>query len=128
MDKQDVDMEPGSWRSTLRRLALYGGAYAAWIAASALGGLDVFLFRAALNQVYILFHLSPSSFRFVDRSSVFVAGAAWLFLMMLGEGYFVGAVEKNDLRRRVVKVFGVLGLAAGVLYLIPLLLVTLKLA
>jgi hypothetical protein len=119
-------MEPSSLRSSLRRLAVYGGAYAVWLAASALGGLDIFLLRSAFDQIYILFQFSTTAYHFIDRAILLVLGAAWLFLMMLGEGYFVGAVEKGLLRQRTVKVFAILGSAAVVLYVVPLLLTALK--
>jgi hypothetical protein len=121
-------MAQSSWRSTLRRAAAVGAAYAAWIVASALGGLDILLLRAALNQVYVLLRLQPNAFHFIDRLVVFVAGAVWFFLLILGEGYFLQAVDKGSLRRLFFRVVAVLGGAALVLYLIPVVVGLLKLA
>lgn len=111
---------------SLRRILVYVVAYGAWLVTSAAGIVDILLFRAAMNQLYILAHWKPDAFHFFDRLFLFIIGGAFLFVMILGEGYFVGAVEKGDLRRRIVKVLSIEVVLAAVFYLIPLLAAALK--
>ncbi len=111
---------------TLRRILVYVVAYGAWLVTSAAGFVDILLFRAAMNQLYVLAHWEPDAFHFIDRLFLFLIGGVFLFVMILGEGYFVGAVERNDLGRRIVKVLGLEVVLAVVLYLIPLLAAALK--
>jgi hypothetical protein len=110
----------------LKRILTYVGAYSAWLVASAAGLVDFLLFRAAINQVYVLAGWKDDAFHFVDRLALFIVGGAFIFVMFLGEGYFNDAVKRNDLRRRVVKTFSIEAVVGGVLYVIPLLAAALK--
>jgi hypothetical protein len=110
----------------LKRILTYIGAYSAWLVASAAGLVDLLLFRAAINQIYILAGWKDDAFHFIDRLALFVVGGLFVFVMFLGEGYFTDAVKRGDLRRRVLKVFAIEAVVGGVLYLIPLLAAALK--
>jgi hypothetical protein len=111
---------------TLRTVLTYLLAYAVWLIASAGGILEILLFRAALNQSYILAYLPREAFHFIDRSMLFVFGTAWVFLMVLGEGYFRDGAAGGDLKRRIIRVLGSEVVLAVILYLIPVAMAVLK--
>lgn len=111
---------------SLSRILKHVVAYGAWLVASAAGFVDILLFRAAMNQLYILAHWEPDAFHFWDRLFLFLIGGVFLFVMILGEGYFVEAVERGDLRRRIVKVLGSEAVLAALLYVVPLLAAAIK--
>lgn len=106
-------------KQTVRTVLSYLFAYAIWLVASAGGILIILLFRAALNQSYIIAHMPKEAFHFIDRSSLFVFGVAWIFLMVMGEGYFRDGAARGDLQRRTVRVLGLEAVSAAILYLIP---------
>jgi hypothetical protein len=108
----------------MRRLLTYLLAYAAWLVASALGLLAVIVCRAVINQVYALARLYVYGFRLTDQVALFLLGLIWLLLVVAGESYFRDGIERNDLRRRIVRVFAtllVVIVVAIALYYLPVL-------
>ena len=103
------------WQTVLS----YVTVYLAWLGVISLSGLGFFIMRAAIDQWYVVLALPPSAHKATDRVYLYLVGVFWIFLIFLAEGYFRQGVEKDDLTRRLRRVYiGVVTyLAIGMLLL-----------
>jgi uncharacterized integral membrane protein len=108
-------------RAQVRLIVSYAVAYSAWILSSLLVIVVALLFRAAINTFYVLLGLPANAHHFVDYTMLFVIGGVLIVVLIGGESYFRDGVQRGDLRRRIVRVFGWSAVACIVLYLAPLL-------
>jgi hypothetical protein len=107
-------------RSEVRLIVAYAVAYGAWILSSLLAIVAALLFRAAFNTFYVLLGLPANAHHFVDYGMLFPVGVVLIVVLIGGESYFRDGVQRGDLRRRIVRVFGWSVVACIVLFLTPL--------
>jgi hypothetical protein len=90
----------------LNRIFHYLLAYLLWFGAILLIGFDFLLLRSVISQWYIVLNFPANAHKAVDRFYLFVAGAIWIFLIFLIEGFFRDGVFKQDLSSRLKIVYG----------------------
>jgi hypothetical protein len=102
-----------------RQLTLVA-AYAVWFLAGALGIAVLLAWHDAMDGLYSIYAIQSGSVQALWAYSLFsntvvvVFALVWLVLVVVGEAWFRGSVEKQALRRRALRTVLVEAIALGV--------------
>ncbi len=97
MDARHAQGAPGRLRRTILPVA---AAYGAWLATMALAVGVMYVWRAALLQLYIALRFDKYAFAAFNNTIVIVFLLAWLVMVVVTESWYRQAAEKGLLGRR----------------------------
>ena len=114
MDARHAQRAPGRLRRSILPVA---AAYGAWLATMVLAVGVMYVWRAALLQLYIELQLNKYGIAAFNNTIVIVFLLAWLVMVVVTESWYRQAAEKGLVGRRFARVSVVLLalLAAGLL-------------
>jgi hypothetical protein len=97
VDARHAQRAPGRLRRSILPVA---GAYGAWLATMALAVGVMYVWRAALLQLYVALQLNKYGIAAFNNTIVIVFLLAWLVMVVVTESWFRQAAEKGLLGRR----------------------------